>query len=84
MTTCPGGCTGGTPRPNDWYSQITNPITLALLKQQLRETLAAVEAREKVIHDSMRPTSPAEFQVLETQLEAALEEVRRMSQQHNR
>lgn len=80
MTTCPGGCTGGTPHPTDWYEQVTNPVTLSLLKQQLRETLAAVEAREKVVHDAMRPTSAAELQILQANLEAALEEVRGMVQ----
>ena len=32
------------------YAEVSNPAQLALLKQQLRETLAAIEAREKVVN----------------------------------
>jgi hypothetical protein len=84
MTTCPGGCTGGTPHPADWWAQVVNPITLSALKQQLRETLAAVEAREAVIHESMRPSSATELQMLQTHLESALEEVRGMAKKLNK
>jgi hypothetical protein len=76
MTRCPGGCTGGTPHPTDLYEQVSNPAALALLKQQLQETLAAVEARERVVHEAMQPRSATEVEILRVHLEAALEELR--------
>jgi hypothetical protein len=83
-----GGCTGcsdcsqcstGT-REVDLGSLVTNPANpaqLAVLKQQLREALAAVEAREQVVYEAMRPTSVTEIEILQSHLEAALEELRR-------
>jgi hypothetical protein len=79
MTNCPGGCTGVTPHPVALYSQVSNPAALALLKQQLREALAAVEARESAVHQAMRPTSATEIEILQSHLEAALEDLRGMS-----
>jgi len=52
------------------------PASLAVLKHQLREALAATEAREKVMQEALRPTSPAEIAVLQSHLTAALEELK--------
>jgi hypothetical protein len=84
ITTFPGlgaSCgVSGTKIPREsWLDYVINPATpaaLAALKQQLREALAAVEAREKVVHQSMRPTSAAEISILQSHLTAALEELR--------
>jgi hypothetical protein len=78
------GCTGNTnqtkapacPGDFDLYAQVSNPGQLALLKQQLREALAAVEAREKVVLESLKPQSSAEVELLQAHLTAALEELK--------
>jgi len=60
---------------------VVNPAQLAALKQQLRETLAAVEAREKVVHNAMRPTSATEVEILQAHLVAALDELKRTAEE---
>jgi hypothetical protein len=73
----PGPCGRTMGGWEDFIKQAINPpVALAALKQQLKETLAAVEAREKAIHESMRPTSAAEISVLQSHLAAALEELK--------
>src|SRR4029077_12779803 len=71
-----GGCGDCTPCSNDctrcsishrfedWLSD-PDPNRLAALKQQLRGTLAAVEAREKALYDEMRPRTVAEVENLQ-------------------
>jgi hypothetical protein len=49
---------------------------MAQLKQQLREQLAAVEAREKIVLESMRPTTAAEIDLVQRYLQAALDELK--------
>jgi hypothetical protein len=72
-----GGCGAvGTRNPLDFREALILPVgpaVLATLKQQLREALAMVEAREAVVHRSMQPKSAAEIEVLQTHLTAALE-----------
>lgn len=76
----PGPCGRGSGGPIERFIDLVvnpaSPLALATLKQQLRESLAAVEAREKVLHQSMRPTSAAEISILQTHLTAALEELK--------
>lgn len=79
-------CTcGGTKALWQYYlDQLVNPAgpsALATLKQQLREALAAVEAREKVVHQAMRPSSAAEVDILKSHLSAAIEELNSTGQQ---
>jgi hypothetical protein len=74
-------CTcGGTKALWQYYlDQAVNPAgpaALATLKLQLRETLAAVEAREKAMHESMRPSSAAEVDILRAHLSAAIDELK--------
>lgn len=77
MTTCPGGCTGVTPHPRmTLYEEIINPVALANIKEQLREALSLVEAREQILHESMRPKSLAEVELLQAQLQAAQEDLK--------
>src|SRR6476469_7393823 len=85
----PAGCDAGCTHCSDctnclletpgghWWDSIFDPMDLAQLKQQLREVLAVVEAREKLVHESMRPTSATEIDTLRTQLRAALKELER-------
>jgi hypothetical protein len=79
-STAPGPCGKGSGGPiENWLDYVISPATpagLAALKQQLREALASVEAREKVVHESMRPTSAAEISILQTHLTAALEDLK--------
>ena len=79
-STAPGPCGRGSGGPMENYLDYVinpaSPMVLAALKQQLRETLAAVEAREKVVLQSMRPTSAAEISMLQSHLTAALDELR--------
>jgi hypothetical protein len=51
------------------------PEDLAVLKAQLRQALAQVEAQERVQSEMMRPQTLDEASALEEKLEAALEEV---------
>ncbi len=83
-TPCTGGCspcsdcskcTTTTPGES-WWNDIVDPERLAALKAQLTMQLAMVEAREKVVHESLRPKSAAEIQMLESHLTAALEALR--------
>ncbi len=54
-----------------------NPESLAELKAQLRQTLARVEAQERVMEDSMKPQTVAETEALEQKLQEALEALRK-------
>ncbi|WP_429289859.1 hypothetical protein [Paraburkholderia sp. CI3] len=81
MTNCPGGCTGITPHPQlTLYEEVIDPSGLANLKQQLREALSVVEAREQNLYESMRPKSLAEVKILQAHLKAALEDLEQTAQ----
>jgi hypothetical protein len=69
-------CTLTTPGGIDRYTQVSNPADLAILKHQLREFLAMIEAREKVVHEAMRPKSVSEMEMLQAHLNNALETLR--------
>ena len=49
--------------------------TYLLLKAQLKEALALVEAKEQALHENLRPQTLEEAQALETYLTSALAEV---------
>ncbi|HXO20222.1 MAG TPA: hypothetical protein VOA87_09915 [Thermoanaerobaculia bacterium] len=49
---------------------------LALLKQQLQDTLAKVEAHQKTLEAHAKPKTVAETEALEKQMMAALDEIR--------
>ena len=51
---------------------------LSELKAQLRRRLAQVEEQEKRAQEQMRPKSVAEVEALETKLQAALDELKRI------
>jgi hypothetical protein len=57
-----------------------NPLarlrSLAALKKSLQEHLAAVEAMERSTHEDLEPKTRAQFERIETDLQAALDEVR--------
>lgn len=82
------GCTGNTRQTKspacgpdfDPFAEISNPAQLAALKQQLREQLAGVEAREKVVLESMQPRSSVEFDILQSHLTAALQDLKQKGQ----
>jgi hypothetical protein len=71
-TQCTDGCTHSAKD----FGDIVNPADLALLKERLKIALAEVEARERVIEESLRPKTLADVELLEQKLSAALEEVR--------
>jgi hypothetical protein len=77
---CGCGCTHCT---NSFYTQgrscfcnIAHPEDLATLKQQLKETLSHLEAREREVQEVMRPQSLDQMKKLEAKLAAALAEVK--------
>ena len=83
-TPCTGGCspcsdcskcTATTPGES-WWNDIVDPERLAALKAQLTMQLAMVEAREKVVAESLQPKSAAETEMLEHYLKAALESLK--------
>jgi hypothetical protein len=77
------GCTGdtnqtkGTPCSDGCPADFMNMswVELVALKQQLREKLAAVEARENLVMENLRPKSAAEIEALKHSLQAALDEL---------
>ncbi|KLK89919.1 hypothetical protein AA309_28680 [Microvirga vignae] len=72
-------CTANT-RVWDILEQATiNPAVLSTMKQQLKELLAAVEAKEKVVHEAMRPSSAAEVEILQSYLAGAIEELKQIT-----
>jgi hypothetical protein len=82
---CSGACTnpcasagacGSQTKGFDWVSQVFDPPYLADLKQQLKDALVLVEAREKAVLESMRPQSAAEVELLRAHLTEALEELK--------
>lgn len=81
---CPGCSESGSKDIEDLLSPIINPASpqaLAVLKTQLRQVLASVEAKEQVLHDSLRPKSMQEVELLQGHLTAALEELRERSRE---
>lgn len=77
---CRGCSESGSKGMIELYTPLINPVSperLANLKDQLREVLAMVEAREKVVLDSLRPKTAAEIELLQTHFTAALEELKR-------
>jgi hypothetical protein len=58
------------------FGDIVNPPELALLKERLKIALAEVEARERVVEESLRPKTLEDFELLEQKLNAALEDIR--------
>ena len=52
-----------------------SPFVLSLLKHQLREALSVVEAKERAVAESLRPTTAADIEALQTHLTAALKEL---------
>lgn len=62
----------------DFFTPVINPASpqaLAALKSQLQEVLAAVEAKQKVQLESMRPQTAQEVEFLQRYMTAALEEL---------
>jgi len=90
-TPCTGGCSpctsctgcttytpGGLRWGGGWWWTVqaqADPAHLAMLKQQLRSALAAVEAQEQAALEAMRPKTAEDVERLRTQLTAALEEL---------
>ncbi|MEX3972037.1 hypothetical protein [Paraburkholderia caribensis] len=76
-------CSSESKGMQDFFTPVINPASpqaLAALKNQLREVLAAVEAKEKVLHESMQPQTVHEAEVLQGYLTAALEELKERTQ----
>jgi len=82
---CTGGVTPLGPGCHPAVSRITkdhvvlprgSPEELAILRDELRQALAQVEAQERVQSEAMRPQTLDEATALEEKLEGALEEVR--------
>ena len=71
-TQCTQNCTHSAKDFND----LVYPPDLALLKERLKIALAEVEARERVVEESLRPKTLADVELLEQKLTAALEELR--------
>jgi hypothetical protein len=92
-TPCSGGCSPcsdcskcSTSTPGDildWISHVYDPVVLSQLKEQLKVTLASVEAREKAAREALRPTTQPEIDVLRTHLTAALDELKKMPVEHS-
>src|SRR5439155_855647 len=70
-TPCSGGCSPcsdctkcslSTPGGLDWINYIVDPPDLIALREQLREALTRVDAREKVLRESMKPTEPRDIE----------------------
>lgn len=58
------------------FDDLIYPPDLAILKERLKIALAELEARERVVEESLRPKSLADVELLEQKLTAALEELR--------
>lgn len=81
---CPGCSETVSKGIEDLLTLIVNPASpqsLAMLKEQLRQALAAVEAKERVLHESLRPKTLEEVELLRGHLTAAIEELRERSQE---
>ena len=63
---------------------VVNPQNLAELKSQLRQSLAQVEAQEKVMKENMKPQTVEEVDMLEQKLTEALEELRQHKEELRR
>jgi hypothetical protein len=75
-----GACASLSTKDLDWISHVFDPPYLAQIKQQLKDTIALVEAREKSVLDAMRPQSQQEVELLRAHLSEALEELKRPQQ----
>ena len=56
-----------------------NPSALAILKQQMKEHINAIDKREKVVMSSMHPKSAADRKMLQEKLTDALKELQSQS-----
>jgi hypothetical protein len=64
--------------------QVANPQNLAVLKAQLRQSLAQVEAQEQAMAESMKPQTVEEADMLEQKLTEALDELRQHKEELRR
>ncbi len=79
---CCSGCTGNT---NQTHGETCNPEVLpemelsldhlAAVKEQLRGSLAAIEAREEAVKASLRPRTASEVELVRRHLSEALDEL---------
>jgi len=72
---CSSGCTNFTHGVRGQV-QIARPEDLAILKEELRQALLDIEAKERDIEEAMRPKTLSEVEELEEKLTAALVEVK--------
>lgn len=87
IVTCVFGTCSINPNSCWWSIQIpplpfSDPFNeLAILKAQLQQTLAQIEAQEEAMKERMRPQTLAEATALEEKMVQALEELRRQKEE---
>ena len=70
-----------TPITGNYAEDVILPADLAALKEQLLAAVAEVERHQNLARDQLGPRNLQEAEIVETQLQSALDEVQQLKQQ---